>query len=759
MVPRTALQKDPTGGLLQVTPPLYGPNAPLPEDEPVVGEQPVFDESKISAVEKLLGQFNQEIDLADYGRRDKEWKWIKIDKYNAGKDVNEPRDDYEESTFFYRRLPRIVQIGKQKLYKHVWPIQGRPWEIKASPRRRQGDVLLDQEERLSHLRQEFEDIHESMEMENFLDDMTLYLSNYGTAVTYGPIVISNPRLRFQDGSDEIPPEDKRKPMWMIFDPRTVYPDPNGKHGQELEYVYFHHVWSSHQLRSLKEDAGFILSEVADLIHDDPSGNWAGNLKRWEYSPFHTNISNAALNRYVVWMRVGILTKEALKDLGEKFPKNKDLTKAQTEDLTDSMWEIWFSGKKILKISKRKFQPAKMPVGFIPFRRDPGSIFGIGAGESALECVEMLTNIVRSIDDDMADTSGFQAMIDAGAVENKDLRVRGRKTWIYRNKGTARKEGPSGRPVEFFKVPSNLEHLLECFKLFESMLPICTGITEMVTGLDMGSGVRTDQMMTDVWASLEEFLRDTVGNVDRYWWKPHLRDTYQWIQEQYPDWEQFKIEADFQVQGVRGALKREIVGRKAEAFFTKLKQAGYDGWIDEIQYVKVISEGIGIEEETAVLTPKQFIEKKALEAQEEELKKRAGMKPEQEVQDKERAHTSTRDAMMDVFKQSMAVGKDGLMPPIAIPAAEKLFGLTGEIDAKVIAAMSIWTKMLAKQYAEAGVATDQEAKTMEAPLQAHSPLELAPGARNPQEAAAAPANPAPKTPPNPVPAVPTTQQTV
>ena len=747
----------PPVGLMEIGPPHSGPGSPPPPDGPV-GEQPMFEEKQISAVEKLLGQFYQEIDLADFGRREKEWKWIKINKYLGGKDAGDPLDGYEESTFFYRRLPRLTQIAKAKLYKNVWPIQGRPWEIKPSPRNDPEKMpLQEQDKRIRHLREEYEDIHEAMEMENFMDDMTMYMATLGSAVVYGPIELSNPRLRFQDGADVIEDEDKRKPMWTMYDPQWVYPDPNGKRAQELEYVHFHHVWSSHQLRSLQEDETFITSEVADLIHDLPFGDWAGNLKRWEIAPFNTNVSNSALNRYVVWMRVGILTKDALKDLGEKFPHIKDLDATQNQDMAESMWEIWFCKNHVLKISKRKFQPLKMPVNFVPFRRDPGSIFGIGVGESALEVVEMLVNVVRSIDDDLADTSGFQAMIDAAAVENKDLRVRGRKTWIYRNKGVNRKEGPSGKPVEFFKVPSNLEHLMACYKLFESMLPIVTGVQEAVTGMDMGSGVRTDQMMTDVWASLEEFIRDTVGNTDRYWWKPHLRDTYQWIQTYYPDWEKYKIEADLLVQGVRGALKREIVGRKVKEFFNEARQVNQPDWMDEVEMMKAIAEGLGLDQEKAVLTPEQFVEKESLKAKQLEMQKKAGMAPENEQKDKERAHTSARDAMLEVFKSSMVQGKDGLISPIVIPAAEKLFKLTGEVDPKVTAALSIWTKMLAQQYQEAGAATPQEAAVLETPVKADSPLELAPGARNPEEAANAPAKPAPKTPPNPVPATPTTQQ--
>jgi hypothetical protein len=676
-------------------------------------------------VGKLIGQFNLEIELADQGRQPKEWKWIKIEKYLAGKDVQDAEPGYEESKFFYRRLPRLTQIGKEKLFKHVCPLHGRPWEVRSSPRHNQNVKQDVQNKNVSWLRENIEDVHESMELETFLDDTCEFLSNLGTGVVYGPISLSNPHLRWQNGEEEIEAQDKRKPMWQVYDPKRVYPDPNGKKVEDLEYVHFHHVLSRHQIRSLMDDKSFIKEQLGDLLATMKVGNWAGNLKKWEVIPFPTNITGSALDRYLVWKRVGFLSEEALKALGEKnlgkeLEGFEALDKDQRLALTESLWEIWFCDKFILKVAKRKFQPNKLPVYFIPFRRDPTSIFGIGIGEAALEVVEMLINITRSIDDALADTSGFQAMIDAGAIENKDLTVRGRKTWIYRNKGTSRKEGPSGRPIEFFAVPSNMEHLLACFKTFEAMLPVVTGIMEMTTGADLGSGVRTDQMMNDIWASLEEFLRSTVGNVDRYWWKPHLHDAYAWIKAYDPEWPAHQIEADLVVSGVRGALRRELVGRKLKDLYATLHQFGMPDWFDEIELIRAIVEGIGLESEKAVLTADQYVEKQALKAKQTELMAKAGAAPQNAENDKERAHTSARDAIIESFKSLMTANPND---PATIPLLERIFKLTGQLDEKAQIALTIRARMLAQAYEAQGVASKEEETRLAADVKPDSPLDV------------------------------------
>ena len=731
MAPARLPSASPGSAIMQIGPQGYGQGAPPPPDQ---SEEPFAEVPEQSEVGKLIGQFKMEIELADQGRLPKEHKFIKIEKYLAGKDVNPAPEGYEESTFMYRRLPRLTQIGKEKLYKHVCPLHGKPWDVKASPRHNQNEGQENQDVRISKLKEEIEDIQEAMEMETFLDDMCEFMSDLGTAVVYGPVALSQPRLRWQNGEEVVEDADKLKPMWQIYDPKRVYPDPNAKKPEDLEYVYFHHVWSQHQIRSLQEDPSFIRSELGDLIAELPDGDWAGNLKRWELVPFPTNVSGAGLKRFLVWMRIGYLSGDALEALGEMADSEeslkdlkgfKDLDKDQRRALTESLWEIWFCDKHVLKIAKRKFQPNRLPVQFVPFRRDPTSIFGIGVGEAALDVVEMLINICRSIDDALADTSGYQAIIDAGSVENKDLRIRGRKTWLYRNKGTVRKEGPTGKPVEFFTVPSNLPALMECFKLYESMLPVVTGVSEMTTGADMGSGVRTDQMMTDVWASLEEFLRSTVGNVDRYWWKSHLHDVYRWIQEYYPDYDSYKIEADMVVSGVRGALRRELVGRKVKDFYSTMHQFGLPDWFDEIELAMTVAEGMGIESEKAVLTPKQYTEKQQMKAEQAKLQAAAGQAPANAEKEKERAHSSTRDIVVETFKALMSANPND---PATIPMMEKIFKLTGQLDDRSMAALSVRSKMLAQQYQQLGAATPQEAQHLEAPVKPDSPLDLTDAAK-------------------------------
>ena len=206
-------------GLMTIGLPFSGPNAaPVPG---TVGEAPLFEAPEELGISKLLGQFNQEIINSESSRKDKDWAWAKIKTLMGGRNIESIPEGYEESTFHYRRLPRVVQTAKAKMIKNVTPLHGRPWEVKKSPRSKQN---LSQEEsniRVKALREEILDIHAAMGMEDLADDMCEYMCQLGTYVVYGPFQLSEPRMRWQDGLETVAEEDALKPMWKGYSPEEV----------------------------------------------------------------------------------------------------------------------------------------------------------------------------------------------------------------------------------------------------------------------------------------------------------------------------------------------------------------------------------------------------------------------------------------------------------------------------------------------------------------------------------------------------------
>lgn len=182
-----------------------------------------------------------------------------------------------------------------------------------------------------------------------------------------------------------------------------------------------------------------------------------------------------------------------------------------------------------------------------------------------------------------------------------------------------------------------------------------------------------------------------------------------------------------VSGVRGALKREIAGKKAQEFIIAMKQNNDSSWINEPEIMPTVIEGLGLDGTKGVLTPQQYVERKALEM--EEQKKRAEVTPEMMLA-KERAHMSARDVMANAYRSTQPQN------PIFLAIAEQLFETTGTSSPRAQAALSVWAKTIAAYYQQLGLATPEEAAALGAPFTVESPLELEPGARDEAAAAAA-----------------------
>lgn len=693
------------------------------------------EETKDELVELVEG-FRAEIDLSRQHFADKKRKVHKGLCYLSGRDVDDPPEDYNESTFFYRRLPRVASVGKTKILKHICPLEGRPFHLDPSAISEEDPKVQDQN--LRNLRSAIDDVHQAIELDNVCDDMATRMTTHGSEVFYGPITISQPRLQWQSGTAVIQPSDAKKPMWLQYDMLDVFPDPRGKSVEKMEFIHFRHLYSTHQLRSLSRDASFNKAMIAKVLEENPEGTWLQETEEWEDVP-------ARADFFIVWMRSGFLDAETLELLKARnlvaIPKGED-----DRILLDSLWEIWFCGDRIIKAARRNFHPEKIPAYFVPFFRDVNSPFGVGPIEALLDIQDMLLFLTRAIDDDLMDTSGYQAVVDAGAVQNTDMTPKGRKTWLARRKSN---EKGDHSPVTFFVPPSKLEALVSAMQYFESLIPVVSGIPEMTTGLDMGSGVRTNMMHNDVWNALEDFLKDVIGNVDRFFWKPFLRDTYDWLTAYAPNKAELAVDPMIVVTGVKGALKREIVGRKVQEFYLALKQNGDSLWADEIEVMKAITEGLGLDATKTVLTPDKYVERVNMEMQRLSLKVQAEGAPEM----KERAHMSARDVMLQGFKSTSPNN------PLWLDFAEQLFETTGLASPRVYAALAVWRNTLVAYYQRLGLATPEQAAILSQPFKNESPLELEPGVRNEAEAQQADAlkGKFPVAGPDPTPALPMPDQ--
>lgn len=686
----------------------------------------------------IIERFQEEVRLSRDHYRSRRERWEKVRSYMNAEDPAEIPPGYTESTFFYRRLPRIVETGKSRLMKHVAPIHATVWGLNATAQDSGADGV---KEKIETLKRRMKDDYEIIGEEDLVDESGDLVMRYGSAIWIGPFHFSAPRSRWQGGTLRVVEEDMNRPMWEVWSPFNIYPDAHARKQADLEQIHIYDPMTENQLWQLADSGDLDREAVEALLDDMPDGNFAMCKESWDTRPDDSRL-------WVVWRRFGLVTEEVT-----GYVKRKKLDAEPKEMLADDgkpilggrqMWDTWYCGDQfILKCKRRVFRPDTIPAYFVPFRRDPDSVFGIGVGEACLEVQEMLVNIARSLDDALLDTSGYQVAIDAAAVTNTDLKVRPRKTWTWRRK--AKDAHMSGqRAVDFFAVPSNIPHLLQAFSLFESLIPVVSGVPETPTGQVLGSGIRTDNMLNATYEVIEEFIKTGVGNFDRFLFKPRTRDHYDWIRSVEPENDDYNVDIAVVTTGVKGALKRELVGRKLKEMAQDLNLLGFSDWIDPIEGARTVIEGVGMDGERAVLTVEAYLAKKQAEIAEKQAETQATRGVEHSLNAKERAHTSARDAILQGFK---ATRPDNPLWPLF---AEQLFELTGLSNPKVNAAIGVWMQALIAYYQKLGIASQEQVATLMEPPRSESVLEVEPGFRDEAQAEMAkqedtrtsPAEPAP-----------------
>lgn len=688
-----------------------------------------------AAAAEIINTFQEEVRLSRDHYAARRERWMKVRSYMNAEDPNPIPESYEESTFFYRRLPRVVETGKSRLMKHVAPIHSRVWDLSPSAKDSQDRVKAD---RVANIRTKMRDDYEIIGEEDLVDETADLVMRYGTGVWIGPFAFSAPRSRWQGGTLKVVEEDRNIPQWEVWSPFNIYPDAHARRQADLEQIHIYDPMTENQLWQLVDDGTLDRETVEKMLDDMPDGNFGEAKEQWDTRPESSRL-------WVVWRRFGLVGENVVQYVeGRKKSRNEKDEGGNELQGGRQMWDTWYCGDQfILKCSKRLFRPDTIPAYFVPFRRDPDSVFGIGVGEAVIEVQEMLINIARSLDDALLDTSGYQVAVDAAAVTNTDLKVRPRKTWTWRRK--AKDAHMSGqRAVDFFAVPSNIPHLLQAFSLFESMIPVVSGVPETPTGQVLGSGIRTDNMLNATYEVIEEFIKTGVGNFDRYLFKPRTRDHYDWIRTIDPNNSEFDVDIAVVTTGVKGALKRELVGRKLKELAQDLGNLGWADWIDPIEGARSVIEGVGMDTEKAILTTKDYIEKKKAEIAEKMAETQATKGVEHTLNAKERAHTSARDAILQGFKTTRSDN------PIWPVFAEQLFELTGLSNPKVNTALQIWMRALVSYYQKLGIASEQEAAVMLEMPKAESILEVEPGYRDEaaadmakeQDTRTSPAEPAP-----------------
>lgn len=675
-------------------------------------------------------------DTASMRRRRLEDIWYHALCNDEGFYLRFQSSDVEDSQFFYKMTRQYNVEAEGAIQKFLLPNAERIWDLEPSAKpwapwlnlKNPADPEANNRA-LDLMTQQIQDDLDTMNFDELCREVSGSLPRYGSAIVFGPVRHPNPRKRFINlsalqGADQVgdqdpdaprldaatdflataqksaaadgwavvtDPADERRPFYNFESIWNFYPDPDAEKVQKMNYFFLRDHETKTYMAGLLEDPTFFKDAISTLLELRPTG--AYDPMWWE----HATLTQGDRERYTLLRFYGFLYKKDFED------SDLDPDEYKADD-KGAVYEIWMCDRRVIKCKKREFRPDRLPIKVIPMDKRDGSPLGRGIGEKLFDIQDMLNSLARACHDDIRHSMGANAMVDMNAVvAGTDLSIRGRKVWPVRR--TELTGGGTSKPVEYFLVPTQQDHYMASIEKWRRIAPEICGLPKTLMPEQMGSGMRTDEMLQAIFEQAETFIKVVMGNIDQHWIEPTIGEIYEWNM-QYNGTP--GIHGDFKpvAKGVRGAIEREVVGKRSMAFFQTMQQAGMPDVIDEWTLLRAVMRGIGLDGKQAVLTTEGYIAKLQARAKQKAMDTAAGR---DEKEAGERRESSIRDVLLQDTKTTPDTN------PTWVGKTEALYKSMGLMNGRLAAGLAIWAKKLALDYERAGAANPQESQALTAGL--------------------------------------------
>lgn len=647
-----------------------------------------------SRLRQLAGKFLEEFNHAKERKRSRGFERTWIENYRAVHGIYGPEWSFEEgqSQAFYKRPRERVDAAVSKILQITQPLHGRPYGVKPSPI---PETVPGQDPvaACEGMNVQINDHWKNMDMDGQWEDHVQHLVTYGSlvlkrVVSYAEAQTRRGRLLKKVGKTKKRPNAK---FYRCFD---VYPDPDAKTEKEMAYVQVRHVLTAEQLMAMASvpGSGFEKDQVEGLIEAKPDGNWSPE-------EYETQMKDdRKVGRYVVYERWG------------RVPKKDQLIWGV--EYTHGIMEAWHCEGWVLKLKKNEFWEDELPFSFIQYRKQDGSVWGMGLPEMMSDVTWMQNALVRAMDEDLGWSSGPMAWVDTNQVTEKDLKIKPRKVFTVRSNEYSK----NTEPIRFQLVPSNMNSLMSTFQAFDAMIPMVTSLPALENPSEAGSGMRTIGQMQMYYAAAESFIKIVIGNIDRKFFSPMVNDLYDW-EMAYGDNESIKGDFEPEVNGVKMAIQKEIIAQKAMDLVQILSNPAFTDVANNPNLLKMIVTGMGMEGEGAVLTPQELASKMDAEAQQKAMNSEA----EAGAQERVRAETSRKDALLALAKNTPDTN------PAWGAAMEIAYESFNAMTPQLYAGINLWAEKLATEI-EAGPHDEGELNALKQPQVPEKPEDMDPDTR-------------------------------
>jgi len=587
--------------------------------------------------------------------------------YNM-KGVYDPSYDLAGTTskaFVQVTAPRI-QTAVSMIIPVLMPPGDKPYTIDATPRETipsiaaqlvaegadeiaiEDAIRKEAESRADRLAMYVDDGFVETQYASKLQMSVLDASVYGTGILAGPFAAEKREnlgmeealkaLENPDAEDE-----KYKPEVEYVSPWDVYPDPTARCVEDCGYVIHRNIMSVAKVRELRHKPGFDVEAIDEVLDATPNGNFTPEW--WETTLDTVNSrqqTNGPANKFVCLIRWGWISGRDLRDCGKEVPD--ELLNEQV------MAAIWKIGHKVISVRVSKLHKNRIPFYFVPYRKVPNSIWGMGVAEMMFDSQDAINACERAKMDNMALSSRPMAVVYPSRLHpgHRDIEMRAGKIWVVEEAEIQSQY----KPVDFFVPDCRLDQIEAVQRDHFQFVQEQTGIPNALMGMGgQGTHNRTAEGATLQFNAAATALKTVIYNFETYLIIPITTAMAKFYQMFSDD---PKIMGDYRIyaRGLQGLMAREnLVG---DLLHLVQIVGTVPQWAERTNLDRIFDifmRAKGMTDQNIAVPSEVVAEQKMLAAQAQGEQELAMAEAQNQMQQKQRAETAPRDAMLEVLKQA------------------------------------------------------------------------------------------------------------
>jgi len=376
----------------------------------------------------------------------------------------------------------------------------------------------------------------------------------GTGVIKGPFNYNKTLHKWttdEEGNRSYEPSDVKVPRLEFVSIWDLYPDPNARNKEDLNWLIQRHKLNKSQLRGLLKRPFFEKEAILECIKE--GYNYTKKDFEHEIETDTGSSDVGSLDRFEVYEYWGTMDAEFVRSAGLQIDNSID-------DLEEVQINAWVCNGKVIRLVLNPFKPYRIPYQLFPYEKNPYSLFGVGVAENMDDSQQIMNGHARMAIDNLALAGNLVFDVDESAL------VPGQSMEMHSGKIFRRHAGMPGQSVYGLKFPNTAPENMQMFDRFRQLADESTGIPSYSHGYTGATGMtRTASGMSMLMGAASLNIKTVVKNLDDFLLKPLGEAFYQWNMQFYEGDLNVRGDLEVKAQGTNSLMQKEVRSQRLTMF--------------------------------------------------------------------------------------------------------------------------------------------------------------------------------------------------